>query len=84
MDWKAEAHGWHYHGYHIWSCPKCKTHDEKYMQDAQEFYNLHTDHIEALLEHADRAFKACDEDINHPSLWKPGSWMWFFENGGWK
>ena len=84
MDWKAEQHGWHYHGYHIWSCPKCKKHDEKFMQKAQEYYDRHKAHIEYLSESADTSFKPCDEDIDHPDLWKPGSWMWFFENEGWK
>jgi len=23
IDHYSEKHGWHYHGYHIWSCPKC-------------------------------------------------------------
>ena len=28
IDYKSEKHGWKYHGYHIWSCPKCKEKED--------------------------------------------------------
>ena len=48
---------------------------------AMKWLNDHNIHVMKLISHCDGIpFQPCPEDINHPNLWKPGSWMWYVNN----
>ena len=50
-----------------------------FLHKAEDYMFKHKEHIEELRAEADRAFKPSNEDLDHPELWKPGSWKWYLE-----
>ena len=53
----------------------------EWIKIANGWYAEHTDHIDNLVKNETNSFPPCEEDINHPELWKPGSWRWFLGLG---
>lgn len=53
-----------------------------YFERAMQWYEEHTKHVDSLLKpckwDSNVAFEPTGEDLNHPELWKPGHWRWFF------
>jgi len=52
---------------------------------AIEWRSNHAAHVQMLEDEASCCLVPCDEDLNHPELWKPGSWLWlrtFFSANG--
>lgn len=46
------------------------------------WYLKHREHVDKLVEKCTtHAFSPSNEDTRHPELWKPGSWVWYFELG---
>jgi len=58
--------------------------DFDFINTAFEWYQQHTDHVDRLMKTEVNSlvpyFPPSREDKNHPELWKPGHWRWFFEN----
>lgn len=56
----------------------------EFVDNAWEWYQKHTEHVERLkkldINRLVPYFAPSNEDRNHPELWKPGHWRWFFEN----
>lgn len=52
----------------------------EYASNAYNWYEKHDKHVEKLLSVAKNSVKPSREDLNHPELWKPMHWKWFFEN----
>ena len=46
---------------------------------AMKWRNEHAAHVERLETSATHCFVPCREDLNHPELWKAGSWKWLRE-----
>ena len=55
----------------------CPTHSA--IVKAMKWRNDHTQHVERLESTVTHCFPPCREDLNHPELWKAGSWKWLRE-----
>ena len=51
---------------------------DEYIQRALKYYNVHQEHVHTLMLSSERTFEPYWEDKPHPSLWKGGTWRWFF------
>lgn len=57
------------------------TIDDKYLEKADMWYNLHVDHITNLIKNIKTGYPpTLTEDIINPWLWKPEHWRWFINN----
>lgn len=49
------------------------------IEKAREWYENHTDHVNSLIiPYKGVIYEPSDEDREHPELWKPAHWKWFF------
>lgn len=55
----------------------CSNHPA--ITQAIEWRSRHGKHVEQLEEEYENSFPPSREDINHPELWKGGSWKWLKE-----
>lgn len=46
---------------------------------ALDYRFKHRDHVEWLVKMDSDCFAPTLEDLLYPELWKPGSWVWFYE-----
>lgn len=53
----------------------------EWIKLANNWYAEHTEHVDKLVESTQVSFPPNEEDLNHPELWKPGSWRWFLGLG---
>jgi len=51
-----------------------------YIEEAYEWYLLHKELVDKLIENEKGYHHPSNEDRNHPELWKPATWRWFFNN----
>ena len=53
----------------------------EWKEKIDKWYLEHQDHVDKLLDAPGYSFAPSAEDTNHPELWKPGSWKWYFALG---
>lgn len=52
---------------------------DEYIREAVTWYYNHKEHVHNLMLHdGESSFEPYWEDKSQPSLWKGGSWRWFF------
>lgn len=47
---------------------------------AARFYKAHPNHVDTLRHASDLSYPPSGSDLFRPELWKPGHWVWAFEN----
>ena len=55
---------------------------QEQIERARLWYDEHFGHVMRLLESSVSNHPPCDEDKNHPNLWKPGTWTWYLSTYG--